>query len=125
MLLIRDYICVEISDIIMNVFLLSEDFWDDGQLSDLVLVIIDIVDDGEFDVCFFVFFVMERISFCKLKFIKIIVFVVIIVVLIIICIVLLVLLIWSGKLFFGVKEEVVCVIEGCIDVVYYMFYFMN
>lgn len=91
MFLIRDYIWVEISDIIINVFLLSEDFWEDG-FSDLVLFINDIVEDY-FLVCFFVFLVGNGLNFNFLcKFLKIIVFVGIIVVFIVICIVLFVLL---------------------------------
>ena len=124
----RDYTRAEASDKTTNVPLLSEDSWDDGQLSDPVLVITDTVDDGEPDVRFSVSSATERTSLgcpCKLKLTKTIVLVAIIAVLIIICIVLSALLTRSSKSFFGAKEEAVCVTEGCIDAAYHMFHSMN
>lgn len=121
----RDYTRAETSDITTNVPLLSEDSWDDGQLSDPVLVITDTVDDGEPDVRFSVSSATERTSPCKLKLTKTTVLVAIIAVLIIICIVLSALLTRSGKSSFGAKEEAVCVTEGCIDAAHHMFHSMN
>lgn len=96
----RDYTRAETSDKTTNVPLLSEDSWDDGQLSDPVLVITDTVDDREPNVRFSVSSATERTSLgwpCKLKLTKTTVLVAIIAVLIIICIVLSALLTRSGK----------------------------
>ena len=124
----RDYTRAETSDRTTNVPLLSEDSWDDGQLSDPVLVITDTVDDGEPDVRFSVSSAKEGTSLgcpCKLQLTKTTVLVAIIAVLIIICIVLSALLTRSGKSFFEPKQEAVCVTEGCIDAAYHIFHSMN
>ena len=124
----RDYTRAETSDKTTNVPLLSEDSWDDGQLSDPVLVITDTVDHGEPNVRFSVSSATDRTSLgcpCKLQLTKTTVLVAIIAVLIIICIVLSALLTRSGKSSFGAKKEAVCITEGCIDAAYHMFHSMN
>lgn len=126
----RDYTRAETSDKTTNVPLLSEDSWDDGQLSDPVLVITDTAD-GEADVRFSVSSAKDGTSLgcpCKLKLTKTAVLVAIIAVLIIICIVLSALLTRSGKSFFEPKQskqKAVCVTEGCIDAAYHIFHSMN
>ena len=124
----RDYTRAETSDKTTNVPLLSEDSWDDGQLSDPVLVITDTADDDEPDVRFSVSSSQERTSLgcpCKPQLTKTTVLVAIIAVLIIICIVLSALLTRNGKSFFAPKQEAVCVTEGCIDAAYHIFHSMN
>lgn len=124
----RDYTRAETSDKTTNVPLLSEDSWDDGQLSDPVLVITDTVEDGEPDVRFSVSSAKDETSLgcpCKLQLTKTTVLVAIIAVLIIICIVLSALLTRSGKSLFGAKQEALCVTEGCIDAAHHMFHSMN